>query len=66
MPKMKTHKGAAKRFQITKKGKVKHYNTGHTHLMSNKNSKRRRALRKPSVISTTQARTIRHMIQAAG
>lgn len=66
MPKMKTHKGAAKRFKITKKGKIKHYNTGHTHMMSNKNAKRRRRLRKPSTISNTQAKTIRRMIRAAG
>ena len=66
MPKMKTHKGAAKRFKITKRGKIIHYNTGHTHLMSNKSAKRRRRLRKPTAISTTQARTIRRLIQAAG
>ena len=64
--KTKTHKGAAKRFKITKSGKIKHYNAGHTHLMSNKNAKRRRRLRKPTTISNTQAKTIRRMIQAAG
>ncbi|MCK6440662.1 MAG: 50S ribosomal protein L35 [Planctomycetes bacterium] len=66
MPKMKTHKGAAKRFKITKKGKIKHYNAGHSHLLSNKNAKRRRRLRKPSTMSTTQAKTIRTLVKAAG
>lgn len=66
MPKLKTHKGAAKRFKITKRGKIKHYNAGHSHLLSNKNAKRRRRLRKPSAINTTQAKNIRRMIQAAG
>lgn len=65
MPKMKTHKGAAKRFKITKKGKLKHYNSGHTHLMSNKNAKRRRRLRKSSVMDTAHAKTIRAMIMVA-
>jgi large subunit ribosomal protein L35 len=66
MPKMKTHKGAAKRFKLTKSGKVIHYNAGHSHLMSNKNAKRRRRLRKPSAISTAQAVKIRQLIQHAG
>jgi large subunit ribosomal protein L35 len=65
MPKMKTHKGAAKRFKLTKSGKVVHYNSGHTHMMSNKNAKRRRRLRKPSVINTAQAKKIRALIRHA-
>lgn len=66
MPKMKTHKGAAKRFKITKHGKIKHYNAGHSHLMSSKNAKRRRRLRKPTAISNKQAKNIRMLIMAAG
>ncbi len=65
MPKMKTHKGAAKRFKLTKSGKVVHYNSGHTHMMSNKNAKRRRRLRKPSAIGTAQAKKIRELIRHA-
>ena len=45
---------------------MKHYNAGHSHLMSNKSGKRRRRLRKPTVISSTQAKKIRQLIQAAG
>jgi large subunit ribosomal protein L35 len=66
MPKQKTHKGASKRFKITKSGKIKHYNSGHTHLMSNKSGKRRRRLRKATAINNTQAKKIRSLIQAAG
>lgn len=58
MPKMKTHKGAAKRFRITKKGKLKHYNVGHSHLMSTKSPKRRRRLRKAHVLSATHAKNV--------
>jgi len=64
--KMKTHKGAAKRFKITKRGKIKHYNQGHSHLMSNKSARRRRSMRKPSVLSVAKARRIVRMINAAG
>ncbi|GIK54002.1 50S ribosomal protein L35 [bacterium] len=55
MPKMKTHKGASKRFRITKKGKLKHYNAGHSHMQSGKSPKRRRSLRKPSLLAPEHA-----------
>ena len=44
MPKMKTHRGAAKRFKITATGKVLTRHAGKRHLLSGKSSKRRRAL----------------------
>lgn len=53
MPKMKTHKGAAKRFKVTKKGKIKHFNAGHSHLMSNKSAKRKRKKRHATVLSSS-------------
>ncbi|MBK9974706.1 MAG: 50S ribosomal protein L35 [Planctomycetes bacterium] len=53
MPKMKTHKGAAKRFKVTKKGKIKHYNAGHSHLMSGKSAKRKRKKRHATVLSSS-------------
>ncbi len=55
MPKMKTHKGANKRFKITKKGKLKHFNAGHSHMQSGKSPKRRRGLRKPSLLAPEHA-----------
>jgi large subunit ribosomal protein L35 len=58
MPKMKTHKGSAKRFKVTKKGKIKHYNAGRSHLMSAKSPKRRRNKRHSTVLSHTQARNV--------
>ncbi|MCA8915680.1 MAG: 50S ribosomal protein L35 [Planctomycetes bacterium] len=58
MPKMKTHKGAAKRFKVTKKGKIKHYNSGRSHLMSAKSPKRRRNKRHAHVLSATHARNV--------
>ena len=46
MPKLKTKKSAKKRFKLTKNGKVKMNKAGRRHLMSVKNGKRRRKLRK--------------------
>ncbi len=62
MPKMKTHKGAAKRFKVTKKGKIKHYNSGRSHLMSAKSPKRRRNKRRAHVLSDTHARNVARLM----
>lgn len=51
MPKMKTHKGLAKRLKVTATGKVKHHKAGKSHLMGSKSSKRRRYLRQPDILS---------------
>ncbi len=41
MPKMKTHKGTAKRFRITRTGKLMHMKAGRTHLRRKKSAKKR-------------------------
>jgi len=46
MPKLKTKKGAAKRFRITKKGKIKHATCGKGHLLTSKETKRLRRMRR--------------------
>ena len=48
MPKMKVHKGLKKRVKVTAKGKVRHKKAFAGHLMSGKNGKRRRSLKKAS------------------
>jgi large subunit ribosomal protein L35 len=40
MPKMKTHKGAAGRFQVGKKGRLKRRRAGHNHILEKKSRKR--------------------------
>jgi large subunit ribosomal protein L35 len=45
MPKMKTHKGAKKRFHVTAQGKLTRRQAGKKHLLSNKTGKRKRHLR---------------------
>ena len=45
MPKMKTNRGAAKRFKLTANGKVKHKKSNHGHILTKKTTKRKRALR---------------------
>jgi large subunit ribosomal protein L35 len=53
MPKMKTHKGAKKRFSITGSGKVRRNKANTSHILTKKSSKRKRNLRRPGLIATS-------------
>lgn len=55
MPKMKTHKGAAKRFKITGSGKVKIKKSGLRHILTSKTTKRKRAMRHPGILQGKDA-----------
>jgi large subunit ribosomal protein L35 len=46
MPKLKTKKGVAKRFKLSKKGKIRYASCGKKHLLSSKTTKRLRGLRR--------------------
>jgi large subunit ribosomal protein L35 len=50
MPKLKTKKGVAKRFKLTKKGKIKYSPGGKSHLLSGKEPEKLRRLRKANII----------------
>jgi len=50
MPRLKTRKGVAKRFRLTKKGNIKYSPCGKSHLLSGKKTKRLRYLRRSKVI----------------
>ena len=62
MPKQKTHKGAAKRFRVTKNGKVKHAQAFRRHILTKKPTKRTRNLRKAEYLTKTEGATIRVLI----
>jgi large subunit ribosomal protein L35 len=65
MPKMKTHKGAKKRFSVTGKGKVRRLKAYKSHILTKKSSKRKRNLRRPTTVATRgEAKTIKRLIQA--
>jgi len=59
MPKIKTHKGLAKRVKITARGKVKRKRSFAGHLMSHKSGKRCQALGKSVIQTGAVARTIK-------
>ena len=62
MPKIKTHKGAAKRFGVTKNGKVKRGKAFRSHILNKKSTKRKRALRKPAYATSANVATIKRLI----
>lgn len=62
MPKIKTHRGAAKRFGITKNGKVKRAKAFRSHILNKKSTKRKRHLRKGGYLSAANEATIKSMM----
>ncbi len=62
MPKMKTHRGAAKRFKITGTGKVKRWKANKSHLLTGKPAKRTRGLRQGDTVDKTQEKSIKKMM----
>ena len=62
MPKIKTHKGAKKRFKITGKGKIKKHSPFTGHLFASKSSKRKRNLRKASIVDKTDEKRIKRLL----
>ena len=62
MPKMKTHRGAAKRFRKTASGKIKHGRAYHSHILTKKSTKRKRGLRTQVVLSEADAPRVNRML----
>ncbi|QIA26811.1 50S ribosomal protein L35 [Thermaerobacter sp. PB12/4term] len=62
MPKMKTHRGAAKRFRRTARGRFKHQRSNRGHLNEKKTGKRMRRLRQPAVLGAADTRTVRKLL----
>ena len=62
MPKLKTHSGAKKRFNLTKNGKVKRAHAYKSHILTKKTTKRTRRLRTGTYADVTNQATIREMI----
>ena len=63
--KMKTHKGAAKRFKVTGSGKVRRMKAYKSHILTKKGPKRKRNLRRPTKVATAgDAKRMKRLIQA--
>jgi len=62
MPKMKTHRGAAKRFKKTGSGKIKRYRAFASHLTGKKSQSRIRRLRKSTLVKAADMKRIKLLI----
>ncbi len=62
MPKMKTNKGAAKRFKKTGSGKIKVHSAYTSHILTSKTTKRKRNLRKSKVLTAGDAKRAQVLI----
>jgi large subunit ribosomal protein L35 len=62
MPKIKSHSGAKKRFNLTKSGKVKRAHAYKSHILNKKSTKRKRGLRKGTYADATNEAAIKRMI----
>lgn len=62
MPKQKTHKGAAKRFKLTAKGKVKRRHSNHSHILTKKTQKRKRRLRQATLVKGQFEQNVKELL----
>lgn len=62
MPKLKTHRGAAKRFKLTGKGKIKRRKAYASHLLTKKTTKRKRNLRSSAIMVKGDQKRIKKLL----
>jgi large subunit ribosomal protein L35 len=62
MPKMKTHRGAAKRFHVTAKGKLVRRHGYNSHLFTNKSAKRKRHLNSEGAVDPADDKNVRRAL----
>jgi large subunit ribosomal protein L35 len=65
MPKLKSNRGAAKRFRTTGTGKIRRAKANRSHILTKKTPKRKRNLRKPGLIDPADAPRIRRLLPYA-
>ena len=62
MPKTKTHQGAAGRFEVRKKGKLKRRRSGHNHMLEKKSTRRKRRLNTETVVNPADEKRIKRLL----
>lgn len=65
MPKIKTNRGAAKRFRKTSSGKVRRRKAFASHILTKKNTKRKRNLRASTLVNKANSKAIKRLIPYA-
>jgi large subunit ribosomal protein L35 len=62
MPKLKTHKGAKKRFRITATGKIKRWKANASHILTKKSRKRKRYLKQSTTVVKEEFKRVRNLL----
>lgn len=62
MPKMKTNRGAAKRFKATGSGKIRRNRAFSSHILTKKSAKRKRRLRQTDLVHKTDEKGLRRLL----
>ncbi|MDZ7779613.1 MAG: 50S ribosomal protein L35 [Gemmatimonadota bacterium] len=62
MPKMKTHRGAAKRVKKTGTGKLKRMRANKSHILTKKTRKRKRRLRRSDLVASSDAKKLKRIL----
>ncbi|MDF1505088.1 50S ribosomal protein L35 [Roseisolibacter sp. H3M3-2] len=66
MPKMKSHRGAKKRFSVTGTGKVRRLKAYKSHILTKKSAKRKRNLRRATTVATNgEAKNLKRLLLAS-
>ncbi len=62
MPKMKTRRGAAKRFKITGSGRIKRNKANHRHMLIRRSNKAKRKMRQAGILKSGDAKLVKAML----
>jgi large subunit ribosomal protein L35 len=62
MPKMKSHRGAAKRFKVTSTGKIRRRRAFANHMLEKKSSTRKRRLTSPALVADADKKRVRRLL----
>jgi large subunit ribosomal protein L35 len=62
MPKLKTHRGTAKRMRVTRRGKVMRSRANRNHILTKKSATRKRRLRQATQVDSSQRKMIRELL----
>ena len=65
MPKLKTNRGAAKRFRVTATGKVKRKRAFQRHILTTKSAKRKLHMRQSKLVDPADERNVKRMLPYA-
>lgn len=62
MPKLKTHKGAKKRFRLTASGKIMRMKANKSHILTKKSRKRKRSLKHSTVVVKEEFKRLKELL----